>query len=155
MVAPVGGGTGLPAWISSRENSPNDSSAQAAARTPPPAGRPDSYSRDLFYGWHVRQKGSEEVVTPAIGCTPMAQEITFLLISARMKPPTAWTKRGFTTQQCCCVPEHIETLSHTSASPRRRNIAEPAARPLKAMGSKKRAVKAKCANMQKAREVVA
>ncbi|KAJ9533732.1 hypothetical protein QJQ45_026814 [Haematococcus lacustris] len=27
------------------------------------------------------------VVTPAIGCTPMAQEITFLLISARMRPP--------------------------------------------------------------------
>ncbi|KAJ9526171.1 hypothetical protein QJQ45_009633 [Haematococcus lacustris] len=31
----------------------------------------------------------------------------------------------------------------------------PLCRPLKAMGSKKRAVKAKCANMQKAREVVA
>ncbi|KAJ9518027.1 hypothetical protein QJQ45_004315 [Haematococcus lacustris] len=31
----------------------------------------------------------------------------------------------------------------------------PSAAPLKAMGSKKRAVKAKCANMQKAREVVA
>ncbi|KAJ9508577.1 hypothetical protein QJQ45_012140 [Haematococcus lacustris] len=28
-------------------------------------------------------------VTPAIGCTPVAQEIPFLLISARMRPPIA------------------------------------------------------------------
>ncbi|GFH20705.1 hypothetical protein HaLaN_17871, partial [Haematococcus lacustris] len=27
------------------------------------------------------------LVTPAIACTPVAQEITFLLISARMRPP--------------------------------------------------------------------
>ncbi|GFH07004.1 hypothetical protein HaLaN_01738, partial [Haematococcus lacustris] len=30
-------------------------------------------------------------VTPAIGCTPVAQEIPFLLISARMRPPIGCT----------------------------------------------------------------
>ncbi|GFH12501.1 hypothetical protein HaLaN_08205 [Haematococcus lacustris] len=107
-----------------------------------------------------------QMVTPAIGCTPMAQEISFSLVSARMRPPIAWTQRGVNshrdwatfqvgTQQCCYVTARIETLSQARGVTATADCWQVQAVDFQAMVDKKRGVKANCANVQKAREVTA
>ncbi|KAJ9518159.1 hypothetical protein QJQ45_010097 [Haematococcus lacustris] len=94
---------------------------------------------------------------------PHGSRDNILLISARMKPPTGAMECSW-PDECAASPNGLpggwpptcdvflgfaDTPSDCYKQP------GPSAAPLKAMGSKKRAVKAKCANMQKAREVVA
>ncbi|KAJ9504567.1 hypothetical protein QJQ45_030542 [Haematococcus lacustris] len=93
----------------------------------------------------------------------MAQEITFLLIFARMKPPTG--AMGCLWPDDCAAspnglpggwpPTYDVLLGFADPLTDYYKLPGPSAAPVKAMGGKERGVKAKCANMQKAREVVA
>ncbi|GFH17299.1 hypothetical protein HaLaN_13905 [Haematococcus lacustris] len=91
----------------------------------------------------------------------MAQEITFLLISAQMKPPIGamgclWPGEcaaspnglpGGWPPTCDVFLGLVDTPSNCFRQP------GPSAELVKAMVDKKRGVKANCANVQKAREV--